>query len=126
MKKSLLFIAMISAKMAAAQSAPINATLADPCAYLSVPAQEKHFDFTLFPNPNSGVFQLIVDKYFLDNQTRLTITDVSGKEVFRMEQLSSEGHNHIPVRLGDASNGVYIVVLRTANFVATRKLIINQ
>jgi len=127
MKKSIVFLILgFGLNTAFSQSAPIQATLANPCAYLSVPEIKKPFDFVLFPNPNNGEFQLMVDPYFLDNDTQLSITDISGKEVFRMDKVSAQHGAQIPINLVDLKTGVYIVVLRTSNYMATKKLIINQ
>jgi len=89
----------------------------DPTGIFDVTKNE--IQFSVFPNPSSGVFYVSMPDGL--NRTTLTLTDINGKLLVSREVSS-------PVSVIDASEfskGVYILTLQSAEGRATRKIVME-
>lgn len=78
----------------------------------------KTIKFSVFPNPNTGIFN-ITD---LENDSKITITDYSGKTVF--ETIYS--NNETTINLSHLNKGVYFIKVSTdKHLYQTQKIMIN-
>jgi hypothetical protein len=75
--------------------------------------------FTLYPNPNPGIFNVVVKSVTGDN--KLLIYNSSGVLVY--EEANVEGE--FPVDLGEYPKGLYVVQVNNPNEVYTEKVIIQ-
>jgi hypothetical protein len=77
---------------------------------------------SIFPNPNSGIFNLYLDEKISENAI-VTITDISGKTilVLKNEQLS----NTNSIDLSKESKGIYFVNLVSDEQVMVKKIIVQ-
>lgn len=68
----------------------------------------------VFPNPASGMVTL---KFISseDQNSKLILTDITGKELIQEQIAISEGENAITVDIGHLVKGVYLVKLQTSN-----------
>lgn len=80
--------------------------------------------FTLYPNPNNGEFVLYstVDAAELN----ITITDVQGRVIYSGTSNNVHQGTVIPVTLGDAANGVYILQVNWNSGQATQRVLIQK
>jgi hypothetical protein len=79
-------------------------------------------NISIFPNPNSGIFNLYLDEKISENAI-VTITDISGKTilVLKNEQLS----NTNSIDLSKESKGIYFVNLVSDEQVMVKKIIVQ-
>jgi PKD repeat protein len=76
-------------------------------------------NFTLFPNPNTGSFDIQLNNYNIPNAT-VRITNMLG-EILLEENMSALATKHIDV--SNLSAGMYYVIIKTENKVAVRKFV---
>jgi len=76
----------------------------------------------LFPNPNNGQFNLMVNETFGKNLT-IDITGVSGNLVKRINAVNS---GVIAINSGDVANGVYMVRVVSGDHSAVRRIVVNK
>jgi len=69
-------------------------------------------EISIFPNPNSGIFEIVSDEEF-----SYDIISTSGNKIL-------SGQNSGNVDLSHLAAGVYYILLKTDNFVKTEKLIL--
>ena len=88
---------------------------------------QSKFDVGIFPNPNTGNFQL---QFFNNYSTTclLTITDVTGKEVYNktITNLSPFSNTSINVYVPDLNDGMYFLNVTCDNYLVHKKLVIEQ
>lgn len=72
--------------------------------------------FTLYPNPSTGEFQVLVD----EKNAEITVTDIAGKHIFSKQIRQST----MPFNLTE--NGVYLISVKTETGTSTQKLIVNH
>jgi plastocyanin len=85
-------------------------------------SNESGFHFFAFPNPSNGKFHIEVDESLLTGNTSIQVHNLSGQLIYRSAILKSDSYHE----LYTASNGVYLVSLRSGSNTLTRKLIIEQ
>ena len=79
---------------------------------------------SIYPNPNTGTFQLAVGNGQLTSAATLSIYNVVGEKIYVKDgkQLSSS----TTIDLSDQPNGIYFMQLKTATNTVTKKIIINK
>jgi predicted extracellular nuclease len=90
--------------------------LSDCSTILGSQNQNPASNFTVYPNPSSGEFQVLVDA----RNAEITITDIAGKHVFIGQASQSPMPFYLP------ENGVYLISVRTEVGTSTQKLIVNH
>ena len=77
-------------------------------------------DFSVVPNPNNGIFEIISD-WNIDNNTNLTITDISGKIIYYDKLIN----NHQLIQLKNIDKGVYIVNINSELKSSQKRVVIQ-
>ncbi len=77
-------------------------------------------NFTIYPNPTSGEFQVSSDKYQISS---IEIYNVYGEKVY--EKLSIT-NSPLSLNLSEAKNGIYFLQLKTNEGIAVKKLVISK
>lgn len=75
------------------------------------------------PNPSNGNFAVTLN-YFDKIEGALTILDVAGKSMYT-EQINSNGPYNTNINLSNLASGMYIVQLKTATGIASKKITIE-
>jgi uncharacterized repeat protein (TIGR01451 family) len=65
--------------------------------------------FTVFPNPGNGLFTLVTSE---GGAVRLTVTDISGREVFQESYTATPGTAH-SIDISKQANGIYTLRIET-------------
>jgi hypothetical protein len=94
----------------------IGQHLSDCSNVLSLNHQVPTARFTVYPNPSTGEFQVLVDEV----NAEITVTDIAGKHIFSKQISQSK----MPFYLTE--NGVYLISVRTETGTSTQKLIVNH
>jgi hypothetical protein len=82
------------------------------------PIGELQSEFTVFPNPSNGTFQVSSTKYQVSG---IDIYNVMGEKVF------ASTINHQPSTIDlDAPNGIYFLQLKTSEGTAVKKIVLNK
>lgn len=82
---------------------------------------EKISTFKLFPNPNNGVFSILMDKV---KSGKLDITDINGKNIYSE---FFENKNTLSVNLKNKNNGIYFIkITDMTGEISIKKIIINK
>ena len=76
---------------------------------------------TLFPNPVSNHFTIALGS--INKNVEVTITDIAGKIIYTT---TSRETQKIEVNTKDFAEGVYIVQFHSADFIETKKLIVEK
>ena len=77
-------------------------------------------DFTLYPNPSNGTFNVQLNVANLQYYA-LTVTDLTGRTIYTSPLTS----NNMYIDLVNASNGTYLITVIGKNVNLTRTLIIK-
>lgn len=79
----------------------------------------------LYPNPNSGLFQLKLDGL---NQARVNISiyNLIGKQIYTSDEGPVETSFEKNIKLDEVANGVYFVKITSPTVSFTKKMIINR
>ena len=85
-----------------------------------------HSKVLLFPNPNSGVFDLLINNISeLQNTTiKINIIDINGRTVYS-ESITTDNKNSfaLPINVSTISNGLYFVKVSSNNYIETLKFL---
>jgi hypothetical protein len=79
---------------------------------------------TLYPNPTSGLFNISIINADL-NELQISISDIQGKEVYRLIDKNISGDYIKQVSLEGLSKGLYYVRISSETQSSVKKLIIN-
>jgi hypothetical protein len=81
--------------------------------------------FSLFPNPAAGNFTARV---YSPNNTvaRMSISDVSGKEIMQQSIALTAGNQDVPVQASSLIPGLYFVTISADGVIQTQKLVIMK
>lgn len=84
--------------------------------------------YNVYPNPNSGQFNILYDFNEAVSNARFELYDLSGRLLHTQELFTNVGLNTQSVNVGHLSlpTGMYQTVLRTNTIVAQDKLMINR
>jgi hypothetical protein len=77
----------------------------------------------IFPNPNSGEFNVLLMFDELTNAT-IIVTDVLGKQI-HTETLSNIIQKDVSLNLTNSGAGTYFVTVKTENGITTKRVVIN-
>ncbi len=91
--------------------------------------QLEEMDFELFQNTPNPFTEITTINFSLPQQQKaiISIFDVSGKEVYRQEKNYNQGINRVEIRMADLpSAGIYFYQVKTLDFVASKKMIVNR
>lgn len=92
--------------------------------HLSIKNMKTTNELYIFPNPNNGNFSIELPAANLKDYSWLSITDVSGREVYNTK---FKENNNLTFSLPDLSNGLYLLrVSRNNGFSTVTNLIINR
>ena len=81
--------------------------------------------FKVFPNPNSGQFEVEFASDFIDNLS-YKLTNTLGQEVLKGTYKSSLGINHLKINNSDLTNDVYILTIFNSKQELHKQKIIKQ
>jgi hypothetical protein len=79
-------------------------------------------DFALFPNPNSGSFEMIYHGV-KDESATITIADMNGRIISEWNVFSKPGDNSIPVQINE--KGIYILTLKNGSGIMNKKVTVQ-
>lgn len=127
--KRLFIIMMFVAACAVVQGQDtIHLQAPTPCSSISniVTQPNTVAEFSIFPNPSTGVFHLrviTVDNLGLLN---LSVTTLKGATVYQTQFYASGKELQTSLNLSDLSNGHYLVTLSNKQIILTEKLILQK
>jgi hypothetical protein len=78
---------------------------------VSIASVQQGSQFTLYPNPNKGVFTISGAVRSNDNKVAIQITDATGKVLSTEEATVINGKLNIEIRMSDYAAGLYMVKL---------------
>lgn len=87
----------------------------------SIDEMDKSSDFSVFPNPSNGEFEIIFSG-ISNEKTEVTVTDMLGKIILKEESLN----NNTKINLDKQADGVYFVALKRNEKVVTRKIVLSR
>jgi PKD repeat protein len=76
----------------------------------------------VFPNPSHGIYQLAFEADHKDNYT-ISVTNIVGQVVFSQVLNAFQGRYSEPIDLGDASNGIYFLMVSDSRGKVVKKLV---
>ena len=79
-------------------------------------------DVNIFPNPNNGVFDVVVNLTQGENY-QVILTDLAGKTVFEKELEYFDGYSKLKVDLQQFENGVYLMSVKSGDKIITKKVV---
>ncbi len=77
----------------------------------------KTFEFSIYPNPNNGFFNVEMNENTTGN-CKVTITDLSGREIFN----SIETDSKFSIRISNISSGNYLLQIENNGSTITKKI----
>jgi rhamnogalacturonan endolyase len=88
--------------------------------------QQADFELQIFPNPIND-FATISYTLNKDADVQIVLTDLPGKVISVVENTeSNRGKHELKVDLQNIANGIYLLEIRTAERIETRKIIISR
>jgi len=78
---------------------------------------------TIQPNPNTGLFSLILNR---NEAQSVTVTDVAGKVVYTLSNISNPVSGVIDIDLVNLPGGIYYVSVQTGDARIVRKIVVNK
>ena len=78
--------------------------------------------FELNPNPASNFANIKVSQEITNSNYSLTITDISGKMIYHLEQLNDENIN---IDISGYLSGIYLITLENSKVKQTKKLVVE-
>ena len=80
----------------------------------------------IYPNPSNGLFQIDLERPS-SNDLDIQLNDVSGRLVFQKKYTLNERNKSFSIQLpNDFSNGLYLINLKSKDWVATKKILIER
>jgi hypothetical protein len=80
----------------------------------------------LYPNPNNGIFRLVVSGIDGNQNVQLQITNLLGEVVYRANTHSNNGTILQDINIQNVSEGTYFVRVITADKVYNTKTVLNR
>ncbi len=91
----------------------------------SIGENSANIGIVIFPNPNKGVFSLEIESP-AGQTISLKIVSISGRVVFKADNIKINGTYTRQVDLSQMADGIYSIFIVGNNFVTNRKIIINR
>lgn len=85
----------------------------------------KNISFNVYPNPATSLNTNIAFHSNFEGNVFVTVSDITGKQVYSKTAVVSEGSNVINVESSDLSKGTYIVTLNNGTAVNHQRLIVE-
>lgn len=85
--------------------------------------ENENISFTIYPNPARENAKLTINSKVYDNHSQLSIINVLGEVVSKVDIKLNEGINEIPLELENLSNGLYSVELTSSSLSISQKFI---
>ncbi len=86
--------------------------------FVSVEENENDFAVNVFPNPSNGIFVIASGA----KQSQIEIYNVYGEKIYSLQINSSK----VEIDLGNQSEGIYFLQLKTAEGIDTKKIILSR
>jgi hypothetical protein len=83
---------------------------------------DENENYQIYPNPNSGVFNLVG---LLAGSYNIAVYDIMGKQIYRSDKTIVDGKLAKEIELDAVSNGVYFVKIQGDKGVTNKKIIIE-
>jgi hypothetical protein len=87
--------------------------------------QNTYTDMNVFPNPNQGVFMASVNASASNKNTEVSISDITGRVVYKEAVNIPSGKSSIPVDISSLGKGVYFLQISDSQSTAVKKVIIQ-
>jgi hypothetical protein len=81
------------------------------------------FDFTIMPNPNNGVFTLLINTALYKANSLIRVYDMLGNEV---HTATLQNNKNMQLNLSHLNNGVYFVKYSDGNAVVNKRLVVAK
>lgn len=91
---------------------------------LSINDVDAGLSFSLAPNPNNGIFSLLIESN-RDGSYTISVSDQVGRTSMERDIALSQGGTHLPLDLSFLAKGIYTISLRSSNGMATRRLVLD-
>lgn len=78
----------------------------------------------IFPNPNTGQFQIVVETPIGGN-TELQVIDMTGRVIWKLSGSLEKGENNFPVALDNVPGGIYWVQVRKDDRFWSEKVVVQ-
>jgi hypothetical protein len=98
-----------------------TASFSTNCGVTAVSSIDKAATINLFPNPANN--HLSIELGSIHPKVDVTITDITGKIIYSTSATNTE---KIEVNAKDFAAGVYLVQIQSADFIATKKLVVEK
>lgn len=111
---------------ASGDAGTVNEVIIELCSETATPLNNDSFelnDFTLFPNPNNGEFNLSFNSNS-GKDININVFDISGKRIFN-EGFDARSNFDDQISLNAISSGIYIMTVDDGDRYVTKKIIIN-
>lgn len=82
--------------------------------------------FEVYPNPATSDVNVLIDAKTAIGAAQLTITDITGKMVYRAEVKVNNGLNAYNIATSQFVNGNYIITLTNGSWKTTQKLVVQH
>lgn len=90
-------------------------------------SEEELLEFSLYPNPASTTFTIMLTGEFINDHSVLEIQNELGQAIMVRQVEASNASQSIEVQIPDAwSNGLYFVLVRTGHLKVVRPLVISR
>ena len=90
---------------------------------LSVAEYDGFNAFRIYPNPNQGSFNVVIDNPISRN-IDIMVFDINGRQIFDKRFRSEPSFNE-PINLGHIQSGIYLVTIKDGTNVLNQKVIVN-
>lgn len=81
-------------------------------------------ELTIYPNPTSGQFRIVVDNQYY-GEMLISILDQGGKTVANMKSEKTTDFHSIPFDLSSLSKGIYFITIRSGKLSVNKKIILQ-
>jgi len=103
----------------------VGGTFGDTCGAvvgINNPVPETQHSVLIYPNPNNGIFTLVIDGIGKD-ETQINVLDVAGKLVLNNTVITSNTETRVPIDAMNLAKGVYVIQVKNNTFNSNIKFI---
>jgi len=91
----------------------------------SNPGPPESIDFTVYPNPNEGLFSALINSA-VESAFTIEMYDLTGVMIYRSDEFIAKGRISRLLDIQSLPSGIYSVILRGNDQVLVRKVVINK